>query len=159
MDKLIRLLKNNARLSLSELAVLLGSTEDQVAADIAELEEKGIIKGYSAIVDDYIYDPDNVTALIELNVTPQSQSGYDEIARSIAAFDQVESVRLMSGTYDILVSVNGRNIRDVSHFVAENLATIDAVQSTATHFVLKVYKANGIIVDGGADDERSMISP
>ena len=146
MDQLIKLLKNNARITNSELAILLDKTEEQVAADIAKLEADGVIKGYSTIVDESAYDPNSVFALIELKVTPQSQSGFDEIANQIASYEQVESVRLMSGAYDIIVAVNGANIRDISQFVSQRLATIDAVQSTATHFVLKVYKDNGIMI-------------
>jgi DNA-binding Lrp family transcriptional regulator len=159
MDQLIKLLKNNARITNSELAVLLDKTEEQVAADIAKLEADGVIKGYSAIVDESAYDANSVFALIELKVTPQSQSGFDEIANQIASYEQVESVRLMSGAYDIIVAVNGANIRDISQFVSQRLATIDAVQSTATHFVLKVYKDNGIMISTDDKDERGLISP
>lgn len=159
MDQLIKLLKNNARITNSELAVLLDKTEEQVAADIAKLEADGVIKGYSAIADESAYDPNSVFALIELKVTPQSQSGFDEIANQIASYEQVESVRLMSGAYDIIVAVNGANIRDISQFVSQRLATIDAVQSTATHFVLKVYKDNGIMISTDDKDERGLISP
>ena len=159
MDQLIKLLKNNARITNSELAILLDKTEEQVAADIAKLEADGVIKGYSAIVDESAYDPNSVFSLIELTVTPQSQSGFDEIANQIASYEQVESVRLMSGAYDIIVAVNGANIRDISQFVSQRLATIDAVQSTATHFVLKVYKDNGIMISTDDKDERGLISP
>ena len=159
MEKLLKLLKNNARLTNAELAVMLGKSEAEVAADIDKLEKDGIITGYTAIVDEAVYDPNSVTALIELKVTPQSQSGYDDIAKSIAAYEQVESVRLMSGAYDILVSVTGTNIREVSRFVAENLAAIDAVQSTATHFLLRSYKVNGITVCEEESDERGLVSP
>lgn len=159
MNSLIKLLRTNARLTNAELAVMLGKTEQQVANDIQKLECDGVIKGYSAIIDEYAVDANAVTALIELKVTPQSQSGYDEIAKEISQFEQVESVRLMSGAYDIIVAVTGVSIRDVSQFVSQNLAAIDAVQSTATHFVLKSYKDNGIIINGDETDERGMISP
>lgn len=159
MEKLISLLKANARMSNAELAVMLGKTEQEVADEICRLESDGIIKGYSAIVDENAYDPNSVSALIELKVTPQSQSGFDEIANNIASYEQVESVRLMSGAYDIIVSVSGSNIRDISQFVSQRLATIDAVQSTATHFVLKVYKDNGILISSDETDERGLISP
>ena len=156
MDRLIELLKTNARLSNSELAVMLAKTEQEVAQDIQKLEDDGIIKGYTAIVDESAYDPNSVFALIELKVTPQSQSGFDEIARQISEYDQVEAVRLMSGTYDIIVEVTGKNIRDISLFVSQRLAAIDAVQETTTHFGLRVYKDNGIII-GKANEERSFI--
>ena len=159
MNQLIKLLKSNSRLTNAEIAVLLGKTEKEIAAEISSLEKKGIIKGYSAIIDETAADPNFVSALIELKVTPQSQSGYDEIANQIAGYEQVESVRLMSGAYDIIVSVNGSNIREISLFVSQRLATIDAVQSTATHFVLNVYKDNGIQISNNEIDERGLISP
>lgn len=159
MNQLIKLLKSNARITNGELAVLLDKTEKQVADEIDKLEKDGVIKGYSAIVDESAYDPNSVFALIELRVTPQSQSGFDEIANQIASYEQVDSVRLMSGAYDIIVSVTGANIRDISQFVSQRLATIDAVQSTATHFVLKVYKDNGIMLSSDDEDERGLISP
>ncbi len=159
MNSLIKLLKTNARLTNAELAVMLGKTEQEVAEDIKKLECDGVIKGYSAIIDESAIDSNSVFAIIELKVTPQSQSGFDEIANEISQYEQVESVRLMSGAYDISVCVTGGNIRDVSQFVSQKLAAIDAVQSTATHFVLKSYKDNGIIISGDETDERGMISP
>jgi len=156
MNQLIELLKGNARLSNAELAVMLGKSEEQVAQEIAQLEKDGIIKGFTAIIDESAYDPNSVFALIELKVTPQSQSGFDEIAQQISSFDQVEAVRLMSGTYDIIVEVTGKNIRDISLFVSQRLAAIDAVQETTTHFGLRVYKDNGIIIGGEEKDERGM---
>lgn len=156
MDRLIELLKSNARLSDAELAVMLGKTEQEVKGDIQKLENNGIIKGYTAIIDESAYDPNSVFALIELKVTPQSQSGFDEIARQISEYEQVEAVRLMSGTYDIIVEVTGKNIRDISMFVSQRLATIAAVQETTTHFGLRVYKDNGIIIGSEETDERGM---
>ena len=156
MNKLIDLLKSNARLSNSELAVMLGISEQQVAQEIEKLENEGIIKGYTAIIDESAYDPNSVFALIELKVTPQSQSGFDEIAQQISSYEQVEAVRLMSGTYDIIVEVTGRNIRDISLFGSQRLAAIDAVQETTTHFGLRVYKDNGIIIGSDEKDERGM---
>lgn len=159
MNSIVKLLKTNARLSDAELAVMLDKTEQQVADEIKKLECAGVIKGYSAIIDEHALDSSSISALIELKVTPLSQSGFDEIAGEISAFDQVESVRLMSGGYDILVSVNGNDIRDISQFVSQRLAAIDAVQATTTHFVLKNYKENGINISSDETDERGMISP
>lgn len=156
MEQLIQLLKSNARMTNSELAVLLGKTEQQVAQDIEKLEKDGIIKGYTAIIDESAFDPNTVFALIELRVTPQSQSGFDEIAKQISGYEQVQAVRLMSGTYDIIVEVTGKNIRDISLFVSQRLATIEAVQETTTHFGLRVYKDNGIIIGSEEKDERGM---
>ncbi len=156
MDQLIELLKTNARLSDSELAVMLGKTEQEVKQEIEQLEKDGIINGYAAIIDESAYDPNSVFALIELKVTPQSQSGFDEIAKQISSYDQVQAVRLMSGTYDIIVEVTGKNIRDISLFVSQRLAAIDAVQETTTHFGLRVYKDNGIIIGSEEKDERGL---
>ncbi len=156
MDQLIELLKTNARLSDSELAVMLGKTEQEVKQEIEQLEKDGIINGYAAIIDESAYDPNSVFALIELKVTPQSQSGFDEIAKQISSYDQVQAVRLMSGTYDIIVEVTGKNIRDISLFVSQRLAAIDAVQETTTHFGLRVYKDNGIIIGSEETDERGL---
>ena len=156
MEQLIQLLKSNARMTNAELAVLLGKTEQQVAQDIEKLEKDGIIKGYTAIIDESAFDPNTVFALIELRVTPQSQSGFDEIAKQISGYEQVQAVRLMSGTYDIIVEVTGKNIRDISLFVSQRLAAIDAVQGTTTHFGLRVYKDNGIIIGSEEKDERGM---
>ncbi|MBR3665588.1 MAG: Lrp/AsnC family transcriptional regulator [Ruminococcus sp.] len=159
MQKLLKILRKNARLSAEELAVMTGRSPEEIAAQIAELERNGVIRGYSAVIDDSAFDDESVLALIELKVTPQSQSGFDEIADRISAYEEVESVRLMSGGYDILVSVIGRNIRDISQFVNQRLAAIDAVQSTTTHFVLKSYKENGIIKTDAEKDERGFVSP
>lgn len=159
MNQLVELLKNNARISNSEIAVILGKTEQEVEEEISKLESSGIIQGYSAIINENIYEQDSVSALIELKVTPQSISGFDEIANNIATYKQVESVRLMSGGYDIIVSVKGSNIKEISQFVSQRLAAIDAVQSTVTHFVLKVYKDNGITISGDEIDERGLVSP
>ena len=156
MEQLIQLLKSNSRLTNAELAVLLGKTEQQVADDIEKLEKDGIINGYTAIIDESAFDPNTVFALIELKVTPQSQSGFDEIAKQISGYEQVQAVRLMSGTYDIIVEVTGKNIRDISLFVSQRLAAIDAVQETTTHFGLRVYKDNGIIIGSDEKDERGM---
>lgn len=156
MEQLIQLLKSNSRLTNAELAVMLGKTEQQVADDIEKLEKDGIINGYTAIIDESAFDPNTVFALIELKVTPQSQSGFDEIAKQISGYEQVQAVRLMSGTYDIIVEVTGKNIRDISLFVSQRLATIEAVQETTTHFGLRVYKDNGIIIGSEEKDERGM---
>ncbi len=159
MDELLDLLKTNARLTDRELAVLLGQSEEEITRRIAALEADGVIKGYSAVIDEAKADPNSVKALIELKVTPQSQSGYDEIACEIADYEQVESVTLMSGGYDVLVSVKGKNIREISQFVSARLAAIEAVTSTVTHFELKSYKENGIVIHEEERDERGLISP
>lgn len=159
MDTLISLLKKNARLSNKDLATLLGKTEEQIAAKIAEYEKEGVIKGYSVILNDEKADKDLVTAYIELNVTPQADCGFDRIAKNIAMYDEVESVRLMSGAYDLGVTVSGTNLKEISLFVAQRLSTIEGVLSTRTHFFLKTYKEKGIFISDEARDERGLVSP
>lgn len=157
MDRLISLLKTNARLTNAELAVMLDKTEAQIAEMIAQLEANGTIKGYSTIFDEDIISKDSVVAYIELKVTPQAQVGYDDIARHIAQYPEVESVSLMSGGYDLAVTIKCNNIREVSSYVAQRLATINGVVSTSTHFFLQKYKENGIMLVEEAPDERSFI--
>lgn len=159
MDTLLSLLKKNARLSNKELATLLGKTEEQIEAKIAEYEINGIIKGYTVIVDDEKADKDTVTAYIELNITPQAESGFDKIAETIATYDEVESVTLMSGAYDLGVTVSGSNLKEISLFVSQRLSTIAGVLSTRTHFTLKTYKELGIMISDEAADERGFVSP
>lgn len=154
MNQLIKLLRTNARLSNSELAAILGSTENDVSEEISKLEKNGIIKGYSAIIDDELADKDSISAYIELSVTPKAQVGYDEIARHIASYPEVESISLMSGGYDLALTLRCKSIKDASLFVAQRLATIDGVISTSTHFFLQRYKENGIMLVDEAPDER-----
>lgn len=159
MNELINLLKTNARLTNAELAVMLDTDEKAVENMIDELEEKGVVKGYTAIVNDDLINDENVTALIELKVTPQSQSGFDAIARTISSYDEVVDCYLMSGGYDLCITISGKNLREISQFVAQRLAPIEGVLSTATHFVLKKYKDNGIVICDEQIDERGMVSP
>ncbi len=154
MDQLIQILANNARLSAEQLAAMTGSTPAQVAARIDALQTEGVIRGYKAVVDWEKTDRDFCTARIELKVTPKSGMGFDEIAVTIAQFDEVESVELMSGGYDLGLTVTGKTFKDVAMFVAQRLAPLDSVESTATHFVLKTYKQGGIMTCGQEKDER-----
>ena len=155
MDKLLKLLDTNARMSNAELAVVLGSTEEAVAVRIAELERSGVIRSYKAVIDWDRTDRQYVTALIELRVTPKRDRGFEEIAEQIMRFDEVESVYLMSGGYDLAVTVSGRTFKDVAMFVAKRLSTLESVLSTATHFVLRRYKDDGVLFLGEEKDERS----
>lgn len=154
MDQLIQILANNARLSAEQLAAMTGSTPAEVAARIDALQAEGVIRGYKAVVDWEKTDRDFCTARIELKVTPKSGMGFDEIAVTIAQFDEVESVELMSGGYDLGLTVTGKTFKDVAMFVAQRLAPLDSVESTATHFVLKTYKQGGIMTCGQEKDER-----
>lgn len=156
MNQLINLLKTNARMTNSELAAILGKTEAEIAREIKELEASGIIKGYSTIIDEEAAYKDSISAYIELSVTPKAQVGYDEIARLIAGYSEVESISLMSGGYDLAVTLRCKSIKEVSLFVAQRLATIDGVVSTSTHFFLQKYKENGIMLIDAGIDERGM---
>ena len=155
MDKLLKLLDTNARMSNAELAVVLGSTEEAVAARIAELERSGVIRSYKAVIDWERTDRPYVTALIELRVTPKRDLGFEGIAEQVMQFDEVESVYLMSGGYDLAVIVTGHTFKEVAMFVAKRLSTLDSVVSTATHFVLRRYKDDGVLFLGEKKDERS----
>lgn len=159
MQKLISLLQQNARLSNAQLAVMLGKTEEQVAEEIRKLEEGGIIKGYSVILNDEAVNKDLVTAVIELRVTPQPDHGFEEIARTIMQYDEVESISLMAGAYDFSVTVTGTNVKEVSMFVSQRLAPLGNVLSTATYFILKKYKEKGIIIEDEEKDERGFFYP
>lgn len=153
---IIKLLEQNARLSDEKIAQLLGTDAATVAAEIKNLEESGVIKGYSVILDEELYDNSAVTATIELNVTPQRDCGFDDIAKTIMMYDEVVSVSLMSGSYDLSIEVKGNNLKDVALFVSERLSTIEGVLSTATHFILKKYKEKGIFIDKEKVDERGL---
>ena len=159
MDTLIELLKQNARLSNKELAAMTGTSEAEVEKKIKELEHSGAIKGYSAVVSDEMADKDSVTAFIEVKVTPKADCGFDDIAKTIMMYDEVESLTLMSGAFDLAVTISGTNYKEVALFVAQRLSTIDGVISTATHFVLKRYKEKGFFIDGEDADERGFVSP
>lgn len=157
--KLLDLIASDARFSEEELAVMLCETEDEIRAAIAELEEKHIICGYHTLIDwDKVHDED-VTAMVELRVTPQGGDGYDRLAEKIAGYPQVDTLYLMSGAYDFLVTVHGRTIKDVALFVNSKLATIDEVQSTTTHFTLTKYKELGETFQGFKNDTRMLMTP
>lgn len=158
-NDILRLLCDNPRLTDHELAVMLDLPEADVSAVIRSLEREGIIGGYRAIVDwSRVENVEQVTALIELKVTPRHDTGFDEIASEILEFPEVETVHLMSGAYDFAVYVTGRSIQDIAMFVARRLSTLDSVMSTATHFVLKRYKDSGVILTQGEIDERGLFS-
>ena len=156
-NEIIRILQQNARISDAALGEMLGITAEEAAAEIKKLEESGVIKGYSVIVDEEKYDKSIVYATIELKVTPQRDCGFDDIAKTIMMYDEVESVSLMSSVaYDLAVEVKGNDLRDVAFFVSERLATIDGILSTSTHFILKKYKEKGIFIDNEEPDERGL---
>ncbi len=152
MDKLLELLQENARLSCEQMAVMLGKTAEEVRAQIAQYEKDGVIRGYHTLINWEKADANRASALIELRVTPKPDKGFDEIADKIMQFEEVESVYLMSGGFDLAVRVNARSMQDIALFVAKRLAPLDSVLSTATHFILTRYKDGGVVLD--PEDER-----
>ncbi|MDE6030176.1 MAG: Lrp/AsnC family transcriptional regulator [Oscillospiraceae bacterium] len=159
MNKLLDLLRQNARLTNAELAAMLGTTENEVAEQIKQLESDGIIMGYSAIINEEKADEKGVTAIIEIRVTPIKDQGYDDLAHTIMEYEEVDSVFLMSGAYDLSVTITGTSLRKVALFVSEQLAVLDGVLSTTTHFVLRRYKEKKHLFNEDNFDERSMVSP
>ncbi len=154
MDKLLKLLDRNARMSNAQLATMLDRTEQEVAEQIAALEKSGVIRAYKAVIDWDKTDREYVTAIIELHVTPKKDRGFEGIAEEIMRFREVESISLMSGGYDFSIVVNARTFRDVATFVAKRLSPLESVVSTATHFVLRRYKENNVIFLEEDHDER-----
>ena len=156
---ILQVLTDDARISAKKIAAMLSTDEEMVKAAIRDMEQKGVIVKYTAIVNDEKADDTLVSALIEVKVTPKKKEGFDGIAQQIAAFPEVKSVYLMSGAYDLLVIVEGSNIKQLAIFVGEKLSTIEHVLSTATHFVLKKYKQDGVIMEKETEDDRLQVSP
>lgn len=156
-QEILKLLEKNARLSTSDIAKMLDQSEEEVIRVIGELEADKIICGYNAIINWDKVNDEKVDALIELKVTPQRGTGFDKIANRIAKFDEVDSIYLLSGGYDFMVEIKGRSMKEVSQFVFDKLATLDTVQSTATHFVLKKFKDHGISFEDKPREKRSNI--
>ncbi len=155
--KLLKLLEQNARYSADQLATMLGSTEETVKNEIANLEKAGLICGYKTVIDWEKLDSAAVSALIELKVSPQADYGFEEIAKRVMMYDEVESVYLMSGGYDLCVMVRGKTFQQVAMFVAKELSTIDAVVSTATHFILRRYKEQDVVLVNDEDDRGNFL--
>ena len=159
MDKLLRLLKQNALESPENIARMLDTSADDIKAKIAEYEKTGVIRGYQAILNEDQLELDRVSAVIEVKMTPEREGGYDHVASRISKFPEVDSLFLMSGGFDLLVFVTGSNLKEVSFFVSDKLATISGVVSTSTHFMLKTYKDQGIMMEGERDREKLQVSP
>src|SRR5512136_2500695 len=159
MDELLRILQTNALESHENIARMLGVPATDVAKRIAKYEKNGIIRGYQAILNEDKLELDTVTAVIEVKVTPQREGGFDTIAERISRFPEVRSAYLMSGAYDLLLFVEGRNLREVAGFVSERLSPLEGVLSTSTHFMLKTYKRFGVLMHQESSDERLTISP
>lgn len=158
MYEIIKILEENARYTNEEIAVMLNTTPKEVDNQIKQLEKDGIICGFKVILDREKMDMHFVEAVIELKVTPKRDYGFDEVADTIAQFEEVQDVNLMSGTYDLSLTITGKSFKDIALFVSQRLATIDSVVSTATHFVLSRYKEKGIIKHEHKLDERGNAS-
>lgn len=157
MDKILSLIEKNPRLSNKEIAVMLDMSEKEVANTIELYESTGIIKGYRAMIDKDKANAQNVTALIEIKVQPKLSHGFDEVARKISNLSEVETVYLMSGGFDLACMVTDKSFQEVAMFVASRLSPIEGVMSTATHFILKKYKDQGIFfADEPIDDRRNI---
>lgn len=158
-EQILALLERNSKMTPEEIAVLLGSSKEVIAEEIRQMEEQNIICGYNTLINWDNAGADKVTALIEVRVTPQRGQGFDNIAERIYNYPEVQSVYLISGGYDLLVILEGKSLKDVASFVSSKLSTLDSVLSTATHFILKKYKDDGIIFDQHKVDLRQSITP
>lgn len=158
-EQILSLLERNSRMNPEEIAVLLGSSRDLIADEIRHMEDEDIICGYNTQVNWDAAGSDKVTALIEVRVTPQRGQGFDNIAERIYNYPEVQSVYLISGAYDLLVILEGKTLKEVSSFVSSKLSTLETVLSTATHFILKKYKDDGIIYGSKKKDERIPMTP
>lgn len=158
-EELLSIIEKNSKIGLNELAVLLGEEEKDVLAEIETLEKEGVICGYHTLIDWEKTSIETVTALIEVKVTPQRGRGFDEIAERIYNYPEVNAVYLISGGFDLLVILEEKSLRDIANFVSDKLAPLDSILSTGTHFILKKYKDNGIVLSKKSEDEREILLP
>jgi DNA-binding Lrp family transcriptional regulator len=159
MDPLLKLLRENASLTPTQLAQMLNDKPENIAARIKDLESENIILGYRTILNEEKLGRDIVRAVIEVKITPEREGGFNRLAERIAKYNEVSSCYLMSGGYDLLVVIEGATLREVATFVSEKLATIQGVISTATHFMLKPYKIDGVLMIAQRNEERLAVSP
>ena len=155
--EVLKLLSKNAKYSEEDIATMLGISPSEVADYIKQLEKEGLIKGYKAVIDWEKLDGAYVSAIVEVNVVPKAGLGFEEVAEKIKKYKEVESVYLMSGNYDLNVIVKGKTLQDIARFVAKELATIDSVTSTTTHFVMRRYKEMDVELISGMSDDRGQI--
>jgi DNA-binding Lrp family transcriptional regulator len=159
MRELLELLEHDARRSVNELAAILHRSEYEVEKQIEQLEKDKIILNYNTLINWEKFGDNTVTSIIEVNLMPQREVGFDAIAERIYRFDEVRTVYLMSGSFDLLVIIEGKSLQEVANFVATRLATIDGVTATRSHFMLKPYKKDGVIINDKERDHRLVVSP
>ncbi|MGI6648555.1 MAG: Lrp/AsnC family transcriptional regulator [Bacillota bacterium] len=159
MREVLELLEEDGRMRPEEIAVRLGRDVDWVISTLRQLEEEKVILGYKALVNWDRVGGNGVTAIIDVKVTPEREVGFDKVAERIYRFPQVRSVYLMSGAYDLSVVIEGKTMKEVAFFVAEKLATLEFVQGTTTHFVLKKYKQDGVVFEESEKDFRLVVTP
>ncbi|MGM9592775.1 MAG: Lrp/AsnC family transcriptional regulator [Candidatus Onthomonas sp.] len=157
MENLLRLLEGDCTLSKKQLAAMVGASTERVEEIIRDYEKNNIILGYKAVIDWDATDRQDVTALIEVKVEPQRDDGFDRVAERIYQYEEVESCYLMSGDFDMTVIISGRSLQEVARFVSQKLSTIDAVKSTATHFILKKYKESHLIFKKQEKQEEGFV--
>ena len=155
--ELLKLLENDARLTTEQLSVMLNCDREEIERDLNEFEKNGTILGYTTIVDWEKTEQESVSAMIDVKLTPQRDRGFDRVAEKIYNYPEVKAVYLMSGAYDLSVLIEGKTMKEVAFFVSQKLAPIEAVISTATHFVLHKYKDKGVLYDPAEIDERGNI--
>lgn len=160
VKELLHILEENSDLSIDTLASMLNMPVESVEQMIAELKQKNVIVKYMALVNwDKLEENDHVTAVIDVKVTPKRDVGFDEVAERIYRFPEVKSVYLMSGAYDLSVTIEARTMKEIAQFVSDKLSTLDSVISTTTHFMLKRYKHDGVVLTDGEDDKRMVVTP
>ena len=158
-EKLLSVIEKNSRIDIKELAVIMGAEEIDIVNELEAMEREGIICGYHTLIDWEKTSIEKVRALIEVRVTPQRGQGFDKIAERIYKYPEVNSVYLISGGYDLLVSLEGKSLKEISAFVSDKLSTLETVLSTATHFILKKYKDHGTILAKKHEDTREKVTP
>lgn len=158
-EELLSIIEKNSRIDLKELAIRLGKEEIDIVNELQELEDKRIICGYHTLINWEKTSIEKVTALIEVKVTPQRGKGFDRIASRIYNYPEVRDVYLISGGFDLLVTLEEKSLKDIAMFVSEKLSTLESIISTSTHFILKKYKDHGTVIDEHVRDEREVITP
>lgn len=158
-EKLLSVIEKNSRIDIKELAVIMGAEEIDIVNELAAMESEGVICGYHTLIDWEKTSIEKVSALIEVRVTPQRGQGFDKIAERIYKYPEVNSVYLISGGYDLLVTLEGKSLKEISAFVSDKLSTLETVLSTATYFILKKYKDHGTILAKKHEDTREKVTP